>query len=347
MQALSFAEDKGLQKVLLNIVSLADGRVCVVEDRGTLRAMEPGKDRFVDLELPGWQELFSCNNMYQDSHGAIWLATRGGGAFKLEAGKVLQYSPANGLGSGAVYCFGEDNDGQVWVGTIDGGLSVIGKEGVRTFSKANGLHSTFVRCIGRDREGNLLIGTNDNGLDIFKGDRFVSFGTDDGLTDPQVWAVAEDDNGRAWFGTNGGIVILSGRDGRGGMRTITAQQGALTDNFIRCLREDDKGYMWIGTDHGGLLRYDPRTDRVTGDIELSGTWPKARSQPSRWGNPARSGGRQTVFVATSPAPERRPPSSPRRMGSQATMWWPSSATRRAASGWEHGSWHHTDRQWSG
>ncbi|MEZ4788930.1 MAG: adenylate/guanylate cyclase domain-containing protein [Flavobacteriales bacterium] len=271
IQVIRFAEDKGLQPVLLNIVSLADGRVCVVEDRGTLRAMEPGKDRFVDLELPGWQELFSCNNMYQDSHGAIWLATRGGGAFKLEAGKVLQYSPANGLGSGAVYCFGEDNDGQVWVGTIDGGLSVIGKEGVRTFSKANGLHSTFVRCIGRDREGNLLIGTNDNGLDIFKGDRFVSFGTDDGLTDPQVWAVAEDDNGRAWFGTNGGIVILSGRDGRGGMRTITAQQGALTDNFIRCLREDDKGYMWIGTDHGGLLRYDPRTDRVTGDIELSGT----------------------------------------------------------------------------
>jgi ligand-binding sensor domain-containing protein len=170
-----------------------------------------------------------------------------------------------------VISFGEDDEGGVWVGTLDGGASLISKQRIRNFSKANGLHSTFIRSISRDREGNLLIGTNDGGLDIFKGDRFVCFSAADGLIDPQVWAVAEDDHGR-------GLVRhqrwdrRSFRQGRRWYpKTITAQQGALTDNFIRCLREDDKGYMWIGTDHGGLLRYDPRTEKVTVDIELSGS----------------------------------------------------------------------------
>ncbi len=269
IQATRFSEAQGIQNVLLGAVRLADDRLCFVEDKGTIRTWE--NEGFAELRLPGWQGLFVCNTIFQDSRGAIWLGTRGGGAFKFAQGKVEQYSPENGLASGAVYCFGEDDEGQVWVGTMDGGVSMIGEKGVRTFRKSNGLHGTFIRCIERDREGNLLIGTNDGGLDIFKGDRFVSFSTTDGLIDPQVWAVVEDDNGRPWFGTNAGIVILSGREDGGILRTISAQQGMLTDNFIRCLREDDKGYMWIGTDHGGLLRYDPRTDKVTNDIEISAT----------------------------------------------------------------------------
>lgn len=265
-----FAEEKGLQPVLLTATGLKDGRIAFIEDRGTIRSIAKGADRAEEMKIPGWQGLFECNTVFEDSRGALWLGTRGGGAFKFEQGKATQYSPANGLTSGTVISFGEDNDGGIWVGTFDGGASLIGPKGIRSFSKANGLHSTFIRSITRDREGNLLIGTNDGGLDIFKGDRFVCFSAADGLMDPQVWAVTEDDQGRAWFGTNGGIVILSNREGGGIARTITVQQGLLPTNFIRCLREDDKGYMWIGTDNGGLLRYDPRTDRITDEVEISG-----------------------------------------------------------------------------
>ncbi|MBX2973093.1 MAG: hypothetical protein KF797_08320, partial [Flavobacteriales bacterium] len=271
LQATRAAEAQGLQNVLLNVVLLNDGRLCFIEDRGTLRTLDQAKGTFTEFVLPGWQELFVCNALFQDSRGAIWVGTRGGGAFKFDQGAITQYSPANGLGSGSVFCFGEDNKGQVWVGTTDSGLSLIGPKAIRSFTRSNGLHGAFIRCIGRDREGNLLIGTNDGGLDIFKGDRFVSFSPADGLSDPQVWAVTDDNSGRTWFGTNGGIVILSGQQGGGISRTFTQQQGVLTTNFIRCLREDDKGYMWIGTDNGGLLRYDPRTDRITYDLELSNT----------------------------------------------------------------------------
>ncbi|MBL7951045.1 MAG: hypothetical protein JNM62_04940 [Flavobacteriales bacterium] len=263
-----FAEDKGLQPVLLSATVLKDGRICFIEDEGTLRSISKNDDRAEEMRIPGWQGLFKCNTLFEDSRGALWLGTRGGGAYKLEKGKSVQYSPANGLTSGTVTCFGEDSDGGIWIGTFDGGATLIQGDRVRSFSKANGLHSTFIRSISRDREGNLLIGTNDGGLDIFKGDRFVCFSEADGLTDPQVWAVTEDDMGRAWFGTNGGIVILSGRDGGSISRTITVQQGLLPTNFIRCLREDDKGYMWIGTDNGGLLRYDPRTERITEEVEI-------------------------------------------------------------------------------
>ncbi len=280
-----FDEEKGLQTVLLTVMKLKDGRICFVEDRGTLRSIAQGGDHAEELKIPGWQGLFECNTVYQDAQGAIWIGTRGGGAFKFDKGTSTQYSPANGLSSGTVISFGEDDEGGVWVGTLDGGASLISKQRIRNFSKANGLHSTFIRSISRDREGNLLIGTNDGGLDIFKGDRFVCFSAADGLIDPQVWAVAEDDHGRAWFGTNGGIVVLSDKEGGGILKTITAQQGALTDNFIRCLREDDKGYMWIGTDHGGLLRYDPRTEKVTVDIELSGSLAEGKVTALEIGQP--------------------------------------------------------------
>ncbi len=270
IQAARFAEERGLQNVLLTATELKDGRICFIEDRGTIRSIAKGAEKAEEMKIPGWHDLFQCNTLFEDASGALWLGTRGGGAFKFENGKALQYSPANGLTSGTVTCFGEDNDGGIWVGTLDGGATLINADRIRSFSKANGLHSTFIRSISRDREGNLLIGTNDGGLDIFKGDRFVCFSEADGLIDPQVWAVTEDDMGRAWFGTNGGIVILSNREGGGIVRTITVQQGLLPTNFIRCLREDDKGYMWIGTDNGGLLRYDPRTERITDEVEITG-----------------------------------------------------------------------------
>lgn len=285
IQAEQFGDARGLQNVLLTATKLKDGRICFIEDRGTIRCIAKGGSRAEEFRIPGWEGLFECSTLFEDARGVLWLGTRGGGAFKFENGTATQYSPANGLSSGMVMCFGEDHEGGIWVGTLDSGISLVTASGIRNFSRTNGLHSSFVRSIGRDREGNLLICTNDGGLDIFKGDRFVCFNSADGLIDPQVWAVAEDDRGRAWFGTNGGIIILSGREEGGGLRTITAQQGVLTDNFIRSLREDDKGYMWIGTDHGGLLCYDPRTDKVSYDIELSGSMAEGKVSALEIGQP--------------------------------------------------------------
>jgi ligand-binding sensor domain-containing protein len=163
------------------------------------------------MKIPGWQGLFECNTVYEDAQGAIWIGTRGGGAFKFDKGtSTVQYSPANGLSSGTVISFGEDDEGGVWVGTFDGGASLISKSAFAVSARPMDCTvPSFDRS--RDREGNLLIGTNDGGLDIFKGDRFVCFSAADGLMDPQVWAVAEDDHGRAWFGTNGGIVFFQTR----------------------------------------------------------------------------------------------------------------------------------------
>ncbi len=275
IEAKQFTKDADLQPVLLNAVRLTDDRICFIEDQGAIRVLDPSTKHFIDLDLPGWHGLFESSSLFQDSKGSMWIGTRGGGAFRFEQGasKPVQYSPANGLPSGTVMCFGEDSEGQVWVGTFDGGLALIQKNGIRTFNKNNGLHASFIRCIERDREGNLLIGTNDNGVDIFKGDRFVSFGEQDGLSDPQVWAVMEDDAGNTWFGTNSGIMILN--EGRNGsrirtVRTQDAQNGTgLSSNAIRSFEEDDKGYVWIGTDKG-LHRYDPRTERVTPEVEVTG-----------------------------------------------------------------------------
>ena len=264
-----FGSAIGLKDRLLAMVVLKDGRLCFVEDGGTLLTLENGEVR--NMVIPGVEEVFRPSALFQDSRGNLWVGTQGGGAFRMEpkTNLITRYDIGNGMRSNTVMCFGEDVDGNVWIGTYDGGLCAVSAKGVKPYDQSNGLHARFIRCVIPDREGNLLIGTNDAGLDIFKGDRFVSYGEADGLTDAKVFAVMEDHQGRSWFGTNDGIVILA-RDGAS-PEYITVQQGQLTTNFIRSLKEDDKGYVWVGTENGGLLRYDPRTGRAQYDVELSGS----------------------------------------------------------------------------
>jgi hypothetical protein len=45
-------------------MKLKDGRICFVEDRGTLRSIAKGGDHAEELKIPGWQGLFECNTVY-------------------------------------------------------------------------------------------------------------------------------------------------------------------------------------------------------------------------------------------------------------------------------------------
>ncbi len=115
-------------------------------------------------------------HIVQDYTGAIWLATKGKGLFKLVRKSPCAYSITNyrnmpgdkySLSSDQVYWVYEDNRHLLWIGTYGGGLNLLdtGSGQIRFVNSNNRLRNfpikdySKVRCIVRDNFGHLLVGT--------------------------------------------------------------------------------------------------------------------------------------------------------------------------------------------
>jgi len=66
--------------------------------------------------------------MYEDTHGALWLGTRGDGLLRLSAGKLARFTSANGLPSDTIYQILKDSAGKFWMSTSSGIFSADPKE---------------------------------------------------------------------------------------------------------------------------------------------------------------------------------------------------------------------------
>ncbi len=265
-----FGEAEGLDAGLSQVMRLKDGTLVFINSRGMMyrRGTDGIIQNFLPKGLPGEESIITA---FEDSKGSLWIGTRVGGAYELDAKGVKgHYFIANGLPSNFILSFGEDAKGQVWIGTFDRGIGCVQKNGIQMFDDRNGLHDNMIRCIVRDREGNMMVGTNINGLDIFKGERFINFTEADGLVDPQVWSVLEDRQGNVWFGTNRVIGYWDpSENSTARVKMLAAQQGELECTQVRCMKEDASGRIWIGTQSNGLFELDPRSLRPRSVIEVS------------------------------------------------------------------------------
>lgn len=85
-------------------------------------------------------------------------------------------------------------------------------------------------------------------------------GTD--LPHPTTTAIVQDRQGFIWIGTRGGLARYDGQ------RVLAFKQNAaepdgLSDNYVRSLLALPDGNLLVGTNVGGLMRFDPATNRFT------------------------------------------------------------------------------------
>ncbi|MDR7296671.1 diguanylate cyclase (GGDEF)-like protein [Pelomonas aquatica] len=80
------------------------------------------------------------------------------------------------------------------------------------------------------------------------------------MTPMSIVSLAQDREGFIWIATQYGLSRWDGYKLRTYVGDI-AVSGALPDSYVLALHVDGKGRLWVGTSAGGLVSYDPQTDR--------------------------------------------------------------------------------------
>ncbi len=117
-------------------------------------------------------------NIVQDSHGTIWVATKGGGLnrFNDSTGTFATYGTAQGLPHSFVYGVLEDARGKLWLSSDDGIAMFDPKSGLVTrYGLADGLQAREFnrRAHFRASDGTMYFG-GINGVNIFQPDALAA-----------------------------------------------------------------------------------------------------------------------------------------------------------------------------
>lgn len=167
--------------------------------------------------------------IFEDSEGFIWVATKDGKIYLLNAGieitgylndkgKIGGGTPLNGI----AYCITEDSEKNIWIGT-----------------KGEGVYK-LVRKNGKDQFEIFHFKHNQN--DYYS------------LSNDNVYAIYEDKNRNIWIGTFGGglNLILNNGDGKKIINSNNRLSGYPINHGdrVRIISEDKHGNILIGTTFG-------------------------------------------------------------------------------------------------
>ncbi|HMC37949.1 MAG TPA: two-component regulator propeller domain-containing protein, partial [Actinomycetota bacterium] len=200
-----------------------------------------------------------------DRSGALWFGTDRG-ATRYDGVTWTTFDTSNGLACDTVQTLSVGPLGRMWFGTTRGLASYDGSSWSTYHISPDGLLGENIHALLADHSGSLWVGTN-AGANRFDGQRWIQYPAPE--LPSTVHAIAEDHAGRIWFGTSDGLRVLDG----GSWRCYTSSDPGLKDNWIGSILVDHLGIVWVGTQRG-VSRFDGTswvgvTDAVTG-LNLAG-----------------------------------------------------------------------------
>jgi len=253
---------------------------------GGLNRFDPEHETFSHYQH-NTKDPYSLSNdiimsIYEDTTGAIWVATYGG-IDKYDSGEYqfanYKSDPDNqkDLGNHKVRSIYQDQGGSVWVGTSGGGLSQFNKainidiHYLHDDSDPTSISDNDIWAIDQDKYGDLWIATHGGGLNRFIPAKktFIRYEHDpDNLNtpacDPLYDLVVDEKREVLWI-----AAYLSGLD-KFDIKTETfihyrydpGNPAGIVSNWVTTVFVDSKGFVWVGTE-AGLSRFNPKTERFT------------------------------------------------------------------------------------
>ncbi|MEW6468001.1 MAG: two-component regulator propeller domain-containing protein [Bacteroidota bacterium] len=206
----------------------------------------------------------TASSIIEDKEGRVWVATYGGGIFRIAGAKTDHFTDSTGLTTNDIFTLYEDKTGAIWVGTYQGGLLRFKDGKFEVFRKENGLGDNSVWSVTQDAKGNLYFGTNENGVSCYDGKNFRSITMAEGLSSNLIYALAVDDKERLWVGTDKGLhkISLGNNFEILGMKSYGEDDGLKGVEISQHgLFYDSRGELWIATSNG-LTRYNAYFDYV-------------------------------------------------------------------------------------
>ncbi|MFN5324493.1 MAG: two-component regulator propeller domain-containing protein [Bacteroidota bacterium] len=203
--------------------------------------------------LPGNQ----INDMLQDRHGRLWIATMNGVAI-FNGENFQRFEKSNPVSSSPVKSLFEDRQGNIWIGMLRKGVSKFNKAEQVYYDKSDGLIGDDIHAIAQDHLGNIWLGTS-SGLSRYDGKRFSTYTALRGLVNDQVNAIKLDSKNRLWIATMGGVSMFDGTK----FKNYTTSNG-LPSNLCFSLHENERGELLVGTYTGIAVfnnnRFEPSVD---------------------------------------------------------------------------------------
>ncbi len=211
------------------------------------------------------RELSSAivQDIAQDTHGALWIATYGGGVNRYDGEQFTAYGTEQGMSNQTVLCAFADTEGAVWFGTAGGGVNRYDGTAFTVFTEREGLCNNVVTAIRQASDGTMWFGSSGGGMSGYDGGRFVYFTERSGTVGNWVYALLQDHSGDMWFGTSlGGATRYDGR-----LYTRYSARDGFTAAKVRCIVRDRNNNLWFGTVGDGVFVYDGSSFRRIGPRE--------------------------------------------------------------------------------
>lgn len=220
------------------------------------------------------------SDIFQDSKGRIWLASkRGVDRFLMEEEKFIHYDHIPGdptsIHSEIINVIYEDFRGNIWFGTDGGGISVYDDSQQQFISLRSQSEPSFSKAsaytIFDDGEKSIWVGTYGEGIkQIQKYNQGFKLYTD---FHPQIkkrqknsiLAFAEDQEGGIWIGTDGsGLYKMDTKQGTFEVYVHDPRnpKTSISSNVVKSLLFDREGKLYIGTYAGGMNILDPTTGKI-------------------------------------------------------------------------------------
>ena len=277
---------KGLPSNLVRtIIDDGSGGLLVGTNRGIARIADGRVSPFLG---PANVAHADISRLARAPDGSLWVATRGGELYRVDAHGVTEFGPEHGWTNDRAASLFADEEGWIWVGTTNDGLFRYAAGRFERYTPTDGLPGPQVQVITRGVDNSLWIGT-DGGLVRFKQPRVTVYTTRDGLANDFVGSIFQDENGSVWAETrneltrfvNGAFKVVTTNDGlpKGtiwlgssgkGDALVSTTSGLVRwtgDRFVQATDvagipwdrvsvalEDRSGTLWLGIRDSGLVR---------------------------------------------------------------------------------------------
>lgn len=253
----SIGYDQGLTNLTIWSLLVLDDKVFLGTSDG-IQILKNGSVSAFEFnhELP----FPRISNLYEDSDGNIWIATRNGvsifdgeGIFTPPSIQDLHLNDCKGI---------TELDGDIWI-TSNKGLAVYRSDGsAQLFSKNNGFPEDYLTCLKSGNQSDLWIGTEE-GLIHYnpKNNTPTVIRISAKVSSNIINFIENENNSRLWIGTDNGLFHLDQslfyRDTTIAIRGFNQHDGIISNECNQNASfTDNKGRVWFGT-NGGLIKFEP------------------------------------------------------------------------------------------
>ncbi|MCD4785451.1 MAG: hypothetical protein K8T10_16650 [Candidatus Eremiobacteraeota bacterium] len=191
-------------------------------------------------------------------HDCVWIATSNGlSRWDGKTGKWETFNKSNSeLKTNDINIVYIDKDNNRWIGTHGGGLYRIIAEDTKIERVKCPMDK--VTSVIIDKKGRLWVSAFE-GVTYKEDTIWVPYNTENStLPSNRVYEVAEGSEGHIIAATNRGLSVFDGIS----WNTIDSKNSKLPVDHTTSLLVDGKGNLWVATLGGGLVKFDPKREKV-------------------------------------------------------------------------------------